>query len=135
MIGNPVQEVKISAATPCWNSQESSTAPNQPFYVGELSRSQDKCRNPNQNYQQVSSEKGWSISEYSLQEENSVLSVLRESRSYTYSFFPDDESKKNVDMKVWQLPIANWKLECTADNGKDIKTAMDSFTSSTEPWQ
>ena len=37
-------------------------------------------------------------------------------------------------MQVWQLPVANWKLECTAANGKDIITAIDSFQS-TEPWQ
>ena len=37
-------------------------------------------------------------------------------------------------MQVWQLPVANWKLECTAANGKDIITAIDSFQSA-EPWQ
>lgn len=61
-----------------------------------------------------------------------MLAVLRESRAYTFSFFPDDESKKDVQMQVWQLPVANWKLECNA-KGRYIKTAMASFESS-EPW-
>ena len=86
------------------------------------------------NYEQLLSPQGFSLTEYSLQEENSVLAVLRKSRAYTISFFPGDESKKDVQMQVWQLPVANWKLKCTAASGKDINTAIDSFQS-TEPWQ
>ena len=91
------------------------------------------CQIPNTNYQQLAKPSSWSISEYSLQEENGVLSKMRQARSYTFSFFPDDLGKKDVELSLWQLPVANWKLECNKV-GSDINTAIKSLQSPGTPW-
>jgi len=36
-----------------------------------------------------------------MQEESGVLDILRRSRHYTYSFFPDDFSKKEIELNVY----------------------------------
>ena len=54
--------------------------------------------------------------EFELQKENGVLDRLeKESRSYTYSFWPSSAEKQDIELKFFQKPIYNYKLECQGD--------------------
>ena len=52
------------------------------------------------------------LTEYSFQKENGVLDPLQRSLLYTYSFFPDDSIKNDVELKVWQKHVHGWNLLC-----------------------
>ena len=60
-----------------------------------------------------------------MQEENGVLNKLRNSIHYTYTFFPEDESKKDIKLGVWSRSTYNWKLSCENNiEDKSILTAI-----------
>ena len=73
----------------------------------------DKCTHEDsENFRELALPTDQSLSEYSYQMENGVLDMLRGSIHYTYQFFPSDDSKKDISLKVWQRPTFNWKLAC-----------------------
>ena len=56
-----------------------------------------------------------------------MLDRLRDSMHYTYSFYPNDDTKQEVPIKIWQRPTYNWKLECENRPGmslNDVTTSM-----------
>jgi len=98
----PIDKVKVSASTPCWSPFEEARGANQAAYFAEMSRSVPTCSQENPaNYQKLSLDSSWPLTEYSLQEESGVLRVLRKAKHYTYSFFPDDMSKMDIPLNVY----------------------------------
>ena len=89
-----------------------------------------------QNYHELTLPSDQSLTEFSLQEENGVLDVLRDSFHYTYSFFPSDYVKQEVPLKVWQRPTYNWKLECENAPDKALAAAITELQTSetAKPW-
>ena len=67
-----------------------------------------------------------------------MLDILRETLHYTYSFYPSDESKKDISLNVWQRPTFNWKLECENTPGTALTDALQQISQSVEsmegPW-
>ena len=63
-------------------------------------------------YQNVPNYEQFYLNEYEFQSENGVLNALESQRSYTYSFYPDSNVKKDILMNFYQRPAYNWKLEC-----------------------
>ena len=50
----PIEEIKISAGTPCWNQAEVARAPNQSHYFAEMLSTVETCTLPNpDNYQKL----------------------------------------------------------------------------------
>ena len=69
------------------------------------------------------------LTEFELQEENGVVSMLDDMRHYTYSIFPSSRAVKTpIEMKFYEKPIYNYRLECeTSQEGKTMKDFMDTF--------
>ena len=63
-------------------------------------------------YKKLELPAGQKLTEYSMQEENGVLAKLRNTDNYSYTFFPDDEAKKDMELSVWSRSTYSWKLSC-----------------------
>ena len=65
-----------------------------------------------------------------------MLDVLRNSLHYTYTFYPSDEVKREVPLKIWQKPTYNWKLECENTEGTTLSDAVNLLEndSTPKPW-
>jgi len=92
----PIDDIKLSAAPPCWNKRNTRSA-NQEFYYAEIGGQGGFCTQYNTvSYQELPL--AVPLNELDFQKENGLLQQLRESVHYTYRFFPDDSGKKNVQM-------------------------------------
>ena len=60
-----------------------------------------------------------------------MLDKLEDTRTYTYSFWPNDEIKNEIEMKFYQKPIYNYKLECEP-NAKTSLLAFEDLLRSDE---
>ena len=64
-----------------------------------------------------------------MQKENGVLDNLESMQSYSYSIWPTSEAvKKQIEMKFYQKPIYNYKLECEADPKTSMQAVQDLIT-------
>ena len=67
------------------------------------------------------------LSEHEFQFENGVLNQLQNQLHYTYSFFPDDDRKKEVPMGMYQRPTYHWDLECENGGDHTVEAALTEF--------
>ena len=65
------------------------------------------------------------LNEYDLQEENGILWPMQEYHMATYSFWPSLDIKKNIDLKVFQRHVTNFKLECANNPTKSMQELVD----------
>lgn len=57
--------------------------------------------------------------------ENGVLVELDATTHSSYSFFPSSRSKQDIQMKVYERHIANYKLKCDVDPEKSLKKLIE----------
>lgn len=69
-------------------------------------------------YTQINDDFG--LTEWDVQLENGVLTRLDETEHTSYSFFPSSQIKQQVQMKFYQKPQPDYKLECDLDPIKSL---------------
>ena len=126
MAANPIDDVQIQETAPCWSAEQHPKASSSSYWAPELRRSEPACQSlQTTQYNKLELPIGQTLTEYSMQEENGVLNKLRNSTHYTYTFFPEDESKKDMKLGVWSRSTYNWKLSCENNiEDKSILTAI-----------
>lgn len=61
-----------------------------------------------------------------------MLDKLEDTRTYTYSLWPNSEIKHSIEMKFYQKPIFNYRLECEPNAKTSILAFEDLLRRDTE---
>ena len=59
-----------------------------------------------------------------MQAESGVLNLLDQTPTYSYSVFPGSSVKKDVVLKFYQKPVAQYKLTCETTEGRSLKHVL-----------
>ena len=111
-MGEGIERLRVASNQPCNDPRVYNPASNEQIYFAEMSRlHRDQPCAANKRYKKIDSDDD-GLSQWDVHLENGVLTRLDEAISSTYSFWPSSESKKQVKMNIYELPIDNLKPSC-----------------------
>ena len=110
---------------PCQDEYQEAVNPKTSFFYAELAREQRQCYHRDPVAQNLPTPSGFDLTEHEFQLENGVLHSLQKQVHYTYSFFPDDNVKKDIPLYIYQRPTFHWKLECENGGQNTVNAALD----------
>jgi len=68
----------------------------------------------------------WTISEYQVESENLVKSLLK--REPSYNVYARDSVEQNTLLKPWSRPLAGWSLECESEGLTRLQAFTDIYS-------
>jgi hypothetical protein len=75
---------------------------------------------------------GIKISEYDLNKDNGILTMMENRKHYTTTVFPGSDRKKDVTYRAYSRPIISWNLNCELNQSFSRQEAFDVFSNKLE---
>ena len=119
--GEPITVPRISPAEPCLNRLDYPQNENSKYYQGEI-RGRSLCENLEAGDRKITKlefDNRRKLTEFELQEDNGVLSILELQMHYTMGVFPGSSIKKKVELDPYVKPISTYKPECRQEKTKE----------------
>ena len=96
-----IESVAIRASQPCIDSLEYGASEKQMFYRLDFRYEHRVCATQDTVYKQITLKPQQQINEFDFEYENSLLKKLEEMLNLTYSMWPSQEFKIDIDMKFY----------------------------------